>query len=61
MKNNPLIDVAAILMCILAVIALGHYFEAKKQRESPHKVEQKAEPRPKIDLSRFETSVKHTE
>lgn len=65
MKNNPLVDVAAILTCILAVVVIGQYYIAKKDRESLQQVEKrvelKTEPRPKIDLSKFEAAVKRTE
>ena len=65
-STNPMIDVAAILICILAVVLIGQYYIAKKDRETKlqeidKRVELKEEPRPKIDLSRFEASVKHTE
>ena len=43
MKNNPLIDVLAILLCLLAVIAAGHWFEAKKQKESLQQNEKRVE------------------
>ena len=66
MKNNPLTDAAAILICLLAVIAVGHYIKTKKEQEnSLHQIEKRVElkeqARPKIDLSKFETSVKYTE
>lgn len=65
MKNNPLIDAAAILLCLLAVIAVGHYMKNKKEQEvlqipSKNKVVP-AIPRHHVDMSRFETSVKVTE
>lgn len=70
MKNNPLIDAAAILLCMLAVIAVGHYMQTqkvnrinekgeaviKKAEETLHKSQQV-----KVDLSKFEAAVKHTE
>ena len=59
MKNNPLIDVTVILMCILAVIALGHYFEAKKQKESLQQNEKRVEL--KVDKKSFEYLSKRTE
>lgn len=64
MKNNPLIDAAAILLCMLAVIAVGHYLQTKKQnslQQNEKRVELKEPARPKIDLSKFEAAVKHTE
>lgn len=63
--NRPLIDVLAILICILAVVIIGQYYIAKKDKESLQQtekgVELKTEPRPKIDLSRFEAAAKRTE
>lgn len=63
--NRPLIDVLAILICIIAVVAIGQYYIAKKDKESlqqtEKRVELKTEPRPKIDLSRFEAANKRTE
>lgn len=66
MKNNPLIDAAAILLCILAVVLVGQYYIAKKDREISlqqieKRVELKEQPKPKIDLSRFEAASKRTE
>ena len=71
MNKNPLIDVVAILLCILATVAVGHYYIAKKERESLQNVEESVEsqvkPRtqkmipPVVDLSRFEAAVKYTE
>lgn len=69
MKNkNPLIDVAVILIGILATVAVGHYYIAKKEREtSLQNVEEPVESRtqkmipPVVDLSRFEAAVKYTE
>jgi hypothetical protein len=63
MKNNPLVDVAAILLCILAVVLVGQYYIAKKDREVlqvPNKIKEEV-PRPNLDMSKFEVSVKHTE
>lgn len=66
MKNNPLIDAGAILICLLAVIAVGHYMKSKKEQENSlqqveKRVELKEQARPKIDLSKFEAAVKTTE
>lgn len=62
--TNPMIDVAAILICILAVVVIGQYYIAKKDREtSLQQIEKRVELKEesKIDLSRFEVSAKHTE
>lgn len=69
MKNkNPLLDVAVILICILATVAVGHYYIAKKERESSlQNVEEPVESRtqkmipPVVDWSKFETAMKVTE
>ena len=68
MKNNPMIDVAVILTCILATVVVGHYYIAKKEREaSLQNVEEHVESRiqkiipPVVDWSKFEVSVKRTE
>lgn len=67
MKNNPLIDVAVILICILATVAVGHYYIAKKERESLQKAEEAVESKtqkmipPVVDWSKFETAMKVTE
>ena len=72
MKNkNPLIDVAVILICILATVAVGHYYIAKKERENLQKAEEAVESRvkpttqkmipPVVDWSKFETAMKVTE
>lgn len=64
--KSPLVDVAAIMMCAALIVLIGQYYIAKKDRETSlqqieKRVELKEEPRPKIDLSRFEVSVKHTQ
>ena len=66
MKNNPLIDAAAILLCLLAVVVVGHYMTTNKEQENSlqkveKRVELKEQARPKIDLSKFEAAVKTTE
>ena len=68
MKNkNPLIDVAVILICILATVAVGHYYIAKKERESLQQTEDHVEYKtkrmdsPQVDWSKFEVAVKATE
>lgn len=66
MKSHPLIDALAILLCLLAVIAVGHYMKNKKEQENSlqqveKRVELKEQSSPKIDLSKFEAAVKYTE
>lgn len=63
----PLVDIAAILMCMLLVVLVGQYYIHKKaaKNNSLHQIEKRVElkeqARPKIDLSKFEAAVKHTE
>lgn len=54
--TNPLIDVAAILICILAVVVIGQYYIAKKDKETIFQVPQKH-----IEVKAFESKVKVTE
>lgn len=64
MKNNPLIDAAVILICLLAVVAIGQYYIAKKDREtSLQQIEKRAELKAdkKVDLYSFEHLQKRTE
>lgn len=56
MKNNPLVDVAAILLCILAVVVIGQYYIAKKDKETIFQVTQKH-----VEVKAFEAKVKVTE
>lgn len=60
MKNNPLIDVAAILICILAVVLIGQYYIAKKDKESLQQVEKRVEVKKEVPKT-FEQLVKLTE
>lgn len=61
MKNNPLIDVAAILLCLLAVIAIGHYMKTKKEQENSLKsVEKRVELKVNKNQT-FESLSKRTE
>lgn len=65
--KSPLTDIAAILMCMLLVVLVGQYYIHKKaaKNSSLHEIEKRVElkeqARPKIDLSKFEAAVKHTE
>lgn len=64
--KSPLVDIAAILMCMLLVVLVGQYYIHKKSAENglqqiEKRVELKEQARPKIDLSKFEAAVKHTE
>ena len=65
MKNNPLIDTAVILICLLAVVAIGQYYIAKKDRENTlHAFERRLESRfdtKDVDMIKFESAVKYTE
>ena len=65
--KSPLIDIAAILMCMLLVILVGQYYIHKKavENNSLHQIEKRVElkeqARPKIDMSSFQSAVKRTE
>lgn len=61
--KNPLVDVAAILICLLAVVIAGQYFINQKRERITNKIEAVVEKQKKIevDLSKFESAVKHTE
>ena len=67
-NNNPLIDVLAILLCMLTVVVLGQYFIKHKKESEPslHKIEQRLElkeegSKSKVQLEKsFESSVKTT-
>lgn len=61
--KNPLVDVAAILICILAVVAIGQYYIAKKDREmSLHQIEKRVELKAdKKERLTFQQAVKVTE
>lgn len=63
----PLVDIAAILMCMLLVILVGQYYIHKKavENNSLHEIEKRVElkeqARPKIDMTSFQSAVKRTE
>lgn len=61
--KNPLVDVAAILICLIAVIVGGQYFINQKKERITDKIEVLTERQKKIevDLSKFEAAVKRTE
>ena len=61
--KSPLVDVLAILMCMLLVVLVGQYYIHKKQNEVfqiPAKL-MEAPVKQKVDMSRFETANKRTE
>lgn len=57
--KNPLIDVAAILICLLAVVIGGQYFINQKRENSLKSVEKRVEL--KVDKKSFEYLSKRTE
>ena len=65
--KSPLIDIAAILMCVLLVVLVGQYYIHKKavENNSLHQIEKRVElkeqARPKIDMTSFQSAVKRTE
>lgn len=54
--KSPLVDVAAILLCILAVVVIGQYYIAKKDKETIFQVTQKH-----VEVKTFESLNKRTE
>jgi len=56
--KNPLIDVAAILMCMLMVVAIGQYYIHKKEKEV---VVENTSIDNRVDKFKFEAAVKTTE
>lgn len=65
--KSPLIDIAAILMCMLLVVLVGQYYIHKRavENNSLHQIEKrvklKEQARPKIDMTSFQSAVKRTE
>lgn len=65
--KSPLVDIAAILMCMLLVVLVGQYYIHKKavENNSLHQIEKRVElkeqARPKIDMTSFQSAVKRTE
>ena len=65
--KSPLVDIAAILMCMLLVVLVGQYYIHKKaaKNSSLHQIEKRVElreqARPKIDMTSFQSAVKRTE
>jgi type II secretory pathway predicted ATPase ExeA len=62
--KNPLVDVAAILICILAVVLIGQYYIHKKDKEmSLQQIEKRVglKEQPKVNLYSFEYLSKRTE
>jgi CRISPR/Cas system-associated protein Csm6 len=61
--KSPLVDVTAILMFALLIVLVGQYYIHKKQNEVfqiPVKLME--EPvKPRVDMSKFQSAVKHTE
>lgn len=53
--KNPLIDVAAILICLLAVVVAGQYFINQKKENSLKSIEKR------VELKTFEHLSKRTE
>lgn len=59
--KNPLVDVAAILICLLAVVIGRQYFINQKSENSLKSVEKKVELRVDKKPTTFESAVKITE
>jgi len=59
--KSPLVDVAAILICILAVVLIGQYYIHKKDKEmSLQQLDKRIELKEQ-SIPEFEAAVKHTE
>lgn len=59
--KNPLVDVAAILICLLAIVIGGQYFINQKRENSLKSIEKKVELRVDKKPTTFESAVKTTE
>lgn len=67
--KSPLVDVAAILMFALLIVLIGQYYIHKKQNDvfqvpSPAQKPAKLPEAPvklRVDMGRFETTMKHTQ
>lgn len=55
--KNPLIDVAAILMCILMVVGIGQYYIHKKEKEVINLSTEDT----RVEKFKFESLVKEAE
>lgn len=59
--KNPLIDVAAILMCILMVVGIGQYYIHKKGAKNLDVEFEEMSVDKRVEKFKFEASVKTTE
>lgn len=59
--KNPLIDVCAILMCILMVVGIGQYYIRNKEAKSTEVELEEVSVDHRVDKFKFETLVKQTE
>lgn len=60
MKNH-VVDVAAILMCILMVVGIGQYYIHKKENKGVDVEFQELSSNNRVEKFKFETIVKETE
>jgi hypothetical protein len=60
MKNH-VVDVAAIFMCILMVVAIGQYYIHKKEAKNTEAVFEEVSLDKRVEKFKFETMVKETE
>jgi hypothetical protein len=59
--KSPLIDVAAILMCILMVVAIGQYYIHKKEAKNLDVEFEEVSADKRVEKFKFESLVKQTE
>lgn len=59
--KSPLIDVAAILMCILMVVGIGQYYIHKKEAKNSEAVFEEVSVDNRVEKFKFEELVKGTE
>lgn len=56
--KSPLVDVCAILICIVAVVIVGQYYIHKEQKQLVH---ENVSLDNRVEKFKFETLVKQTE
>lgn len=59
--KNLLVDVAAILMCILMVVGIGQYYMHKKENKGVDVEFEELSSSHRVEKFKFETTVKETE
>lgn len=59
--KNPLVDAAAILMCILMVVGIGQYYIHKKEVKNTEVKFEEVSTDNRVEKFKFESAVKTTE